>query len=63
MRSGDGMIVPGDLEGSCNIVSYIWSFEGKAYISICNHLGRITESVKVKLMLRLIVPWDLGMKL
>ena len=34
---GDEMIVPGDLEGSCNMVISIWSFEGNTYRSICDN--------------------------
>jgi len=30
---GDEMIVPGDIEGSSNMVSSSWSVEGKAYRS------------------------------
>ena len=33
---GDEMIVPGDIEGSSNMVSYIWSVEGKTYRSLCD---------------------------
>ena len=33
----DELMVPGDLEGFCNIVSYIWSFEGRTYRSICDN--------------------------
>ena len=33
MGLGDKMLVPGDLECSCNTVNYIWSVEGKSYLS------------------------------
>ena len=47
----------------CNLVSSIWSFEGKTFKQICDNWYLITEEiVKVQLMLWLIVPWDLDMK-
>ena len=49
------MIVPGDLEGSCNEVASLWSVESKTYRSICYHGSWITVTLKVKLMLLLIV--------
>ena len=39
MEPGDEMIIPGVLEGSCNIVSYIWSVEGETYGSICDKIN------------------------
>ena len=33
---GDEMIVPGDIEGSSNMVSYTWYVEGKTYRSLCD---------------------------
>ena len=58
------MIVPGDIEVSCNIVSFIRSVEGKIYGSICENWGLITYvKAKVKMMLSLIAPRYLGMKL
>jgi len=35
MGPGDEMIVPRDLEGFCNLVSFIWSVEGKT----CRPIG------------------------
>ena len=60
MGHGDKMIVPGDLEGSCNIISYIWSFEGKAYWDISDNWDWIIVTVKVKLVFRLIGPKETG---
>ena len=37
MRPGDEMIVPMDLEGSCNVFPFIWSVEGKSYRSLCDN--------------------------
>ena len=45
MGPGDEIIVPGDLECSCNMVSSIWSFEGKTYRSNCDNWGWITVTV------------------
>ena len=39
MGPSDEIIVPGDLGDSCNIVSYIGSFEGNTYRSICDLWG------------------------
>ena len=36
MGPGDEIIVPGDLECSCNMVSSIWSIERKTYRSMCD---------------------------
>ena len=41
MGPGDEMIVPGDLEGSYNIISSIWSVEGKVYGYIYDNWGLI----------------------
>ena len=56
------MIVLGNLESSCNMLSTIWSIEGKTYRPICDNQGLIIVTVKDKLVIRLIVPWDLEMK-
>jgi len=37
MGPGDKMIVSGDLEGFCNMVSSIWTIGGKIYRSICDY--------------------------
>ena len=37
--SGDEITVPGDVEGSCNIISSIWSVLKKTYISMCDNSG------------------------
>ena len=37
MGPGDEIIVPGDLECSCNMVSSIWSVEGKTCKPICDN--------------------------
>ena len=34
MGHGDKIIVTGELEGSCNIISSIWSVEGNIYIDL-----------------------------
>ena len=34
MVLGGEMIVLRDLEGSCNVVTFIWSVEGKAFVTI-----------------------------
>jgi len=39
MGPGDEIIVPGDLECSCNMVSSIWSVERKTYRSMCDIWG------------------------
>ena len=39
MGPGDEIIVPGDLECSCNMVSSIWSVERKIYRSMCDIWG------------------------
>ena len=39
MGPEDEMIVPGDLECSCNMVSFIWSVERKTSRSICDICG------------------------
>ena len=39
MGPGDEIIVPGDLECSCNMVSSIWSVERKTYRSMCDISG------------------------
>ena len=62
MGPGDEIIVSGDLECFCKMFSSTWSVEGKAYILVCDNRSLITVTVKVKLMVRLIVQWDLGMK-
>ena len=36
MGPGKAMIIQGDLEDSCNIVSSIWSVAVKTYIYICD---------------------------
>ena len=35
MANGDEMIVTGDLDGSCNVVSFNCSVEGNIYRYIC----------------------------
>ena len=40
MRSGDEMIVPGDVEGSCNMVISIWSVERKTMIHLWHLRGQ-----------------------
>ena len=52
---GDEMIVPGDLEGTYNTVSSIFTVAGKIYRSTWDYWCWITVTVKVKHMLRLIV--------
>ena len=47
MGPEDENIVPEDLEGSCNMVSYIWSFEGKTYCSIYYNLILVTVKVEL----------------
>ena len=32
MRPGDEIIVPEDLRGSCNVVTSMWSVEGKPFV-------------------------------
>ena len=61
MGPGDDMIVPGDLEGSCNMVSYISSDEGKTYRSICDNWTLIVRTEKIKPMLRLIDLFNVGL--
>ena len=39
MGCGDEIIVPGDLECSCNMVSSIWSVERKTYRYMCDIWG------------------------
>ena len=57
MGSGDEMIFPGDMKGSCNIVSFIQSVEGNTYGSIYEYwYFNIEGKMKVKLMLKLLFP-------
>ena len=55
MGPGDEIIVPGDLECSCNMVSSIWSVERKTYRSMCTFEVTVIVTVKVTVKVK-----DLG---
>ena len=60
MGPWDQMIVPGDLEDSCNIVGSILHYEWNAYRSIVTFEVTVTSTLKItvkgKLIVKLIVP-------
>ena len=56
------MLVPGDLEDSYNMVSSIGLLDWRHIDPGVTKKGWITVTVKVKLVIRLIVPLNLGMK-
>ena len=61
MGPGNEIIVPGELECSCNMFSYIWSV-GRHICPCVTFEVTVIVTVKVILVLGLIIPWELGMK-
>ena len=57
---GNELIVPGNLDDSCNVVNFILSVEGKTYTSFCDTRGWITLTVNVEMIIWLIFLLDLG---
>ena len=63
MGPEDEIIVQVDLEGYCNTVSCIGPLKGRHTYPFVKNICWITVTLKVKYVIRLIVPCDLGMTL